>query len=141
MTLDVVLLEEPNPEKAVVLRDVSLDPSLSEDAPKRLPIDLAFEGRSLAYMGLEPNKPPLGRPSEAWLSEDDAIGSKRNSDGGWVILLLGDTPLEPETFPSVDEDTVDPNNVLVEGVVVNALVSEGVKSEPNRPAPTGSVLV
>ena len=41
--LDVVLLEEHNPEKAVVLRDVSLDASLFAVLPKKLPIEPASE--------------------------------------------------------------------------------------------------
>ena len=42
--LDVVLLlEEPNLEKPVVLGGVPLDASLSAAVPKMLPVELAFE--------------------------------------------------------------------------------------------------
>jgi len=40
---DVVLLEEPNLGKPVVLGDVSFDTSLFEIVPKKLPVELAFE--------------------------------------------------------------------------------------------------
>lgn len=41
--LDVVLLEEPNPEKPVVLGDVPLDASLFAIVRKKLTVELAFE--------------------------------------------------------------------------------------------------
>jgi len=41
--LDVVLLEDPNPEKPVVLGNVTLDASLFAVVPKKLPVERAFE--------------------------------------------------------------------------------------------------
>ena len=41
--LDVMLLEEPNPEKSVVPGYIPLDASLFAVVPKKLPVELAFE--------------------------------------------------------------------------------------------------
>ena len=133
--LDVVLLEDPNPEKPVVPVDVPLDASLFAVVPKESPVELAFEMLSLGNMTLEPNKPPSGVAFETSLLEDLAFELKRAGDGVLDVSLLEDTRLKPEKPPAVDEGFVAPNELLVEGDWVDALLPEGVEFVPNRPLP------
>ena len=105
---DVVLVEEPKPEK-VVRGNVTLGASLFAVVPKIRPGELAFEVGSLANMALEPNRPPFGVAFETPLLEDVAFEPNRFRDGDLDMSLLGDTPLEPENIPTVDEDLVVPN--------------------------------
>lgn len=91
-------------------------------------------------MALEPNRPPFGVASETSLLEDVAFEPNRPRDGVLDVSLLGDTPLEPEKLPTVDEGLVDPNKLLLEGGWVDALLPEGAQFEPNGWPPGDSVF-
>ena len=91
-------------------------------------------------MALEPNKPPSGVAFETSLLEDVAFELNRRRDGFLDVSLLGDTPLEPEKIPTVDEGLVDPNKLLLEGGWVDALLPEGAEFEPNRLPPGDSIF-
>ena len=91
-------------------------------------------------MALKPNRPPLGVASETSLLEDAAFEPNRLMDGVFNVSLLGDTPLEPEEIPSVDEGLVDPNKLILAGRWVVALLPEGAESEPNGLALGDSVF-
>lgn len=66
-------------------------------------------------MVLEPNRPPFGVAFETSLLEDVAFEPNRPGDGVLDVSLLGDMPFQPEKMPTVDEDLVDPNELLLEG--------------------------
>lgn len=87
-------------------------------------------------MALEPNRPPFGVAFETSLFDDVAFEPNRPRDGVLDVSLLGDTPVKPEKIPTVDEGLVVPNNPLLEGGWVDALLPGGAEFEPNR-LPTG----
>ena len=91
-------------------------------------------------MALEPKRPPFGVAFETSLLKDVAFEPKRGRDGVLDVSLLGDTPLEPEKIPTVDEGLVDPNKLLLEGSWVDALLPEGAEFESNGLFSGGSVL-
>lgn len=91
-------------------------------------------------MVLEPNRPPFGVAFETSLLEDVAFEPNRPGDGVLDVSLLGDMPFQPEKMPTVDEDLVDPNELLLEGGWVDALLPEGAEFEPNALLPGDSVF-
>lgn len=94
----------------------------------------------MADMALEPNRPPFGVAFETSRLEDVAFEPNRRRDGVLDVSLWGDTPLEPEKLPTVDEGSADPNKLLHERGWVDALLPAGAKFEPNRPPPGDSVF-
>ena len=120
---DVVLVEEPSPEKVAL--------------GKLMTVELAFEAGSLADMALEPNKPPFGVSFETPLLEGLAFKLNGLRDGNLDISLLRDTLLKAAT---VDEGLVCPNELLPKGVWVTALLIAGAEFEPNRLPPGDCVL-
>lgn len=112
--LDVVLPKDPNPEKPVVLGGVPLDASLFTVPPKRFLVELAFEVRSLEDVTFKPNK-----PGERALN----------------VSLLGDPPLELEKLLTVEDDSLLPNKVLLEGVWVGGSLPQSAESKLKSPSP------
>ena len=78
---------------------------------------------------------PFGVAFETLLLEDVVFKPNRFEDGVLVTSLLGDTPLEPEKIPTVDEGVVDPNKPLPKGGWVDVLLPEIAEMEPNRLPP------
>lgn len=137
--LDVVLVEGPNAKKPVALGDGPLDASLSAVVPNTRSVELACEAGSWENRGLRlPNRAPDGAACETppLLEDDVAFEANRLSN----VPLLGDTPLEPGDTPTVDEDLVVPNKLLLSGVWVDVLLIGGAEFEPDRLASRDSVL-
>ena len=98
-----------------------------------------------------PNRPPFNEAFETPLLEDVAFEPNRPRDGVLDVSVLGDTPSEPEKIPTVDEDMVVPNKLLLEegwpnklllgGDWSNALLPESAEFEPNRLPPGDTVLI
>ena len=115
---DVMLVEEPNPEKPVALEDLPLDASLFAVVPKTRPVELAFEAGSLVKMVLEPNRPPFVVAFEMPLLEYVLFEPNGLRDGDLVVV----------------------NKLPLEGGWVDALLVKGAEFEPYRLPPRDSVL-
>ena len=61
-------------------------------------------------------------------------------DGGVDVALLGDTLLESENIPTLDEDLAVPSRPLLEGGWVDTLLLEGAEFGPIRLLPGDSVF-
>jgi len=91
-------------------------------------------------MALELNRPPFVVAFETSPLDDVAFEPDRRRDGILDVSLLGDTPLEPEKIPTVEEGWAVPNKTPLEGGWGNALLPEGAEFEPNRVPPGDSVF-
>ena len=78
-------------------------------------------------MELKTNGLPFGVAIETPLLEDVALRPNRRKDGGVDVSLLGETLLEPERIPTVDEGLVNPDKLLLDGSWVDALLPEGAE--------------
>ena len=94
----------------------------------------------MVNIALKPNRPPFGVAFETSLLEDVAFELNRCRDPVLDVSLLGNTPLEPEKIPTVDEALVDPNKLLLEEGSVDAFLPGAVEFEPNGPPSEDSVL-
>lgn len=86
-------------------------------------------------MGLEPNRPPCDVASETALLENVAFEPNRPRHGVLDVPLLGDTSLEPEKVPTVDDGLVAPNSPLLKAGWVDSSLPEGAECKPNRLLP------
>ena len=94
----------------------------------------------MADIALEPNRPPFGEAFETSLFETSLLEyavfkPNKRGDGVSDVLLLGDTSLEPEKIPTVDDGRVDPNKLLLGGGWVDALLPEGAELKSNTLPP------
>ena len=80
------------------------------------------------------NRPLFDFEPPLW--EDVASEPNTLKDRGLDLSLLGDTPMEPEIIPPVDEDLVVPSRLFCEGGWVDALLLKGA---PNGLPPGKSV--
>ena len=134
--IDAVLLEEPNPEAPVILGDKPLDASLFPMLAKILLLELSREMSSLPDMVLEPNRPFSGVAFRMLLKGDAALEPNGWWRGDADVLLSDDPPKVPEMIPSVDEELVVPNTLVLGGGWADVLLP---KEEPNRP-PCGNMV-
>lgn len=135
---DIVLLGESNPEKPVEMGNVTLGASA---APNKRPMELLSAGGSLANIASEPNRPPFALAFETSLAEEVGFEPARPRDKALDTSLLGDTLLKSEKIAVVDEELVVPNEVLLGGLSVDALLLlKGAEFELNILLPRVFIL-